>query len=251
MTPVRIGECELYCGDAREIVPALDGYDVLLTDPPYGVGLTRKSNDFRDSKFFDDGASLQASSLYCDDPDYVESLIEAVIKPALAKAKRGAIFPGTRMMFSYPRPSSVGTVFMPNGAGYDAWGFGCNFPILYYGRCPYMASGRGCRPNSFRDEQPGERGIDHPCPKPLKWMLWTVNRVSLAGETILDPFFGSGTCAVACARLGRSFLGVEENQQYFDDACERIEKAYRQRDLFIEEPKPKPAIQASLEGIGP
>ena len=57
--------------------------------------------------------------------------------------------------------------------------------------------------------------------------------------TILDPFMGSGTTGVACAKLGRKFIGIEIEPRYFDIACRRIEEAYKQADLFIEPPNPK------------
>jgi len=67
-------------------------------------------------------------------------------------------------------------------------------------------------------------------------VTWTV-----AEETVLDPFMGSGTTGVACAKLGRSFIGIELEPRYFDIACKRIEDAYKQADMFIEPaPAPKP-----------
>jgi DNA modification methylase len=56
-------------------------------------------------------------------------------------------------------------------------------------------------------------------------------------ETILDPFMGSGTTGVACAKLGRKFIGIEIEPKYFDIACDRIEKAYAQPDLFVTQPE--------------
>src|SRR5947207_3268301 len=53
------------------------------------------------------------------------------------------------------------------------------------------------------------------------------------GWTVLDSFMGSGTTGVACAKLGRRFIGIEIEPQYFDIACKRIEEAYRQADLFV------------------
>ncbi len=228
----------LYLGDCRDVLPALGKVDAVVTDPPYGVGLTRKTNDFRDSRHFDDGASLQASVTYEDTPEHVERLIREAIEPALELAGRGAIFTGVRMLLSYPAPASIGAVYVPNGAGRDRWGFGCCQPILYYGKCPYLAAGKGSRPNSFSDNQPGETGIDHPCPKPVAWMRWLVNRATLVGEAILDPFMGSGTTGVAAVKLGRKFIGIEIEPKYFDIACRRIEAALRQPDLFIDAPRP-------------
>jgi len=65
------------------------------------------------------------------------------------------------------------------------------------------------------------------------------------GETILDPFMGSGTTGVACAKMGRKFIGIELDRKYFDVACERITKAYAQGDMFVEKER-KPEKPASL-----
>lgn len=75
-------------------------------------------------------------------------------------------------------------------------------------------------------------------------MRWLVNRVSLAGESVLDPFMGSGTTGVACAQLDRKFIGIEIEPKYFDIACRRIEQAYAQGKLF--EPAPIVQTQHSL-----
>jgi DNA modification methylase len=69
-------------------------------------------------------------------------------------------------------------------------------------------------------------------------MEWLVNRGSLLGETVLDPFMGSGTTGVACAKLGRRFIGIEIEERYFEIACRRIEDAQRQPDMFVA-PTPK------------
>lgn len=46
-----------------------------------------------------------------------------------------------------------------------------------------------------------------------------------SGETILDPFMGSGTTGVACVKLGRRFIGIEKEPKYFEIAVKRIERA--------------------------
>jgi site-specific DNA-methyltransferase (adenine-specific) len=62
-------------------------------------------------------------------------------------------------------------------------------------------------------------------------MEWCIKQ---AGDpkTVLDPFMGSGTTGVACANLGRSFIGIEADPRYFDIACERITAAQAQGRLF-------------------
>ena len=54
---------------------------------------------------------------------------------------------------------------------------------------------------------------------------------------ILDPFMGSGTTLVACAKLGRKGIGIEMDPDYFEIACKRVEDAYRQPDLFVAPPE--------------
>ncbi len=76
-------------------------------------------------------------------------------------------------------------------------------------------------------------------------MKWLVSRVSLPGETVLDCFMGSSSTGVACLKLGRKFIGIEVDPEYFDIACRRIEKAYAQPDLFIAPPS-KPVQEALL-----
>jgi DNA modification methylase len=219
--------------------------DAVLTDPPYGIDLEKKTSDFRDSKFFDGGESLQATKLYQDDAVHVRGLIGEVMPACLKIATRGLVFSGPAMMTAYPHPAAIGSVFTPNGAGRCAWGFQCTHPILFYGKDPFLQDGKGGRPNSFRDEQPNKEKIDHPCPKPLAWMRWAVNRATRPDEIILDPFMGSGTTGVAAVKMGRQFIGIEIEPKYFDIACRRIDDATKQPDFFIE--KRAAEIQEKLD----
>ena len=75
----------------------------------------------------------------------------------------------------------------------------------------------------------------HPCPKPSELMMWLCGRAADTGGTILDPFMGSGTTLVACAKLGRKFIGVEIHEPYFRIACRRVADAVNggvQPELF-------------------
>lgn len=78
----------------------------------------------------------------------------------------------------------------------------------------------------------GRVEFGHPTQKPLPLMMWTLGFVP-EGPIVLDPFMGSGTTGVACAKLGRSFVGIEIDERYFEIAVERIRKAYEQPDLFV------------------
>lgn len=236
-----IGDCELYLGDCLEVMPQLGKVDAVVTDPPYGVNLTKKTSRY--------AAECEAVT-YQDAPEIIIPLVREVIEICCSMSRSVLVTPGIRNIQEYPKAASIGTIFSPGASGCDSWGFGCNNPILYYGKCPFLATGRGGRPNSFASYAANpygkdERGSAHPCPKPVSWMSWLVARASFQGETILDPFMGSGTTGVACVQLQRRFIGIELDETYFDIACKRIEEAYKQPSLFPAE-KPKPPKTGDL-----
>lgn len=72
----------------------------------------------------------------------------------------------------------------------------------------------------------------HPSEKPVSLMKLLIENSTQKGDTILDPFMGSGTTGVACAELNRKFIGIEKEEKYFDIAKKRIELAYRQEVMF-------------------
>jgi site-specific DNA-methyltransferase (adenine-specific) len=66
----------------------------------------------------------------------------------------------------------------------------------------------------------------HPTQKPVALMEYLVRTYTNEGMVVLDNCMGSGTTGVACANTGRRFIGMEMNADYFDIACDRVEKAY-------------------------
>ena len=87
----------------------------------------------------------------------------------------------------------------------------------------------------------------HPNEKPLRLMEQIVATHSQPGDTVLDPFMGSGTTGVAAIKLGRKFIGVELDPAHFETACKRIQAAHDEPRLFAE-PAPKPEQLALLDG---
>lgn len=237
----RIGRQRLILGDCLHVMPLLGRFDAVVTDPPYGVGLVRKTSRY---------AISGAAKSYVDDEETIIPIVVSAIELAKKIASRVIVTPGVRLLTFYPRPVSIGTIFSPGAGGLDSWGFGCNNPILYYGKCPYLAKGKGSRPNSFASyaANPYSEGRveGHPCPKPLAWMKWLVERASTdMDETILDPFMGSGTTLVACQNLGRAGTGIEIDPVYFEMACRRVDEAARQPDFFTSPPA-KPVQEGFL-----
>jgi DNA modification methylase len=81
------------------------------------------------------------------------------------------------------------------------------------------------------------RTREHPNEKPLELMEWITDILSNTGDTILDPFMGSGTTGVACVRLNREFIGIEIEPKYFDIACDRISSELTRPALFTNKPQ--------------
>ena len=222
---VTIGNCELYIGDCREVLPLLPKHDLLLTDPPYGIGLDY-SESFKDSK-----ADLIA-------------LVEWFMPMALLAAPVVSITPGNLNQYLYPQPTWTLCWFNRAGAGSGPWGFSCWQPIMCYGADPYLKNGKGRRGDYIEWSETADKN-GHPCPKPTKFMSRWITRVGFDSHTVLDPFMGSGTTGVACAQLGKAFTGIERERKYFDIACRRIEQAYAQPRLF-EDAKPAAAVQGDM-----
>jgi len=205
--------------DCRDILPHLDPVDLVLTDPPYGVEIMAKRAKQRGG-----GVSVRLGTYGIPDtPEYIASAVVPVIELCRTLAKAVVLTPGTRNLWLYPPADDVGCFYSAAGTGMGRWGFTCMHPILYYGSDPYLRTGQGSRANSCGQTYPNDANtIDHPCAKPIRMVHWLVARASLEGETILDPFMGSGTTLRAAKDLGRKAIGIEISEKYCEIAARRM-----------------------------
>lgn len=222
-----IGNATLYLGDAREVLPSLGPVDAVVTDPPYGVMLGEVDNGQARAK------EQQPYTMFSDTVEYLESAVVPAFRLALERATRAVVTPGNRNAFLYPRPADVGVWYNPAGTGRGKWGFILAHLIFYYGVDPRAGVAATASSTWGKSDPVGAIKADgHPCPKPLLFMRWLVDKASVTGELILDPFMGSGTTGVACMDTGRRFIGIEIEPRYFEQACERIYNSQRQERLF-------------------
>ena len=206
----------LYHGDCREILPLLtEPVDLVLTDPPYGVGLGEVANGQAREK------NQQPYTMFSDTPAYLENVIIPAFRMALNLSPRAVITPGNRNAFLYPPPSDIGVWYNPAGNGRGKWGFILAHLIFYYGVDP--RAGKNATASSTWTHH-GDDGLSsgHPCPKPLGFVRWMVAKASFEGETILDPFAGSGTTLRAAKDLGRKAIGIEIEERYCEIAAKRM-----------------------------
>lgn len=220
-----IGDAELYLGDCMEVLPALPKVDAVITDPPYGINENHKKVASRRNL----AAPRDYGKFDWDKAPPDSALIDAIRE----RAKWSALFGGN--YFDLP-PTSCWLVWDKLNGNNDfadcelAW---TNWPKAVR-RIQWRWNGM--------IRQGGEDRF-HPTQKPLAVMKWVIDLCPNA-DTILDPFMGSGTTGVAAIQMGRKFIGIERESKYFDIACERIEKAVNQGQLFAE-PIKKPE-QGSL-----
>lgn len=213
----------LYCGDCRDVVPALGQLDAVVTDPPYGMAFQSNYRTTQHEKIANDA----------DD-----SLLRWACELEASHSKY--IFCRWDNIWRVPSPRSLVTWVKNN------WSMGdleheharqTEVCLFYPGERHFFPAGR---PNDVI-KAPRTGNEHHPTEKPVQLMRavlrWT-------DGLVCDPFMGSGTTGVAAAKMGRPFVGIELDEGYFDIACRRIQAALDAPDMFIE--RPTPAKQESL-----
>ena len=239
----QIGDATLYLGDCLEILPTLGKVDAVVTDPPYS-DVVHSTRGRRGADIRNDGGP----SLYQIEFGSIEGqqdVLARLIVPmtegwflcfsdifalpgwrdtvlsAGGKSKSVCLWikPDCAPQFNGQKPATafecIGAFWC--GDGYSKWRGGGSRGLYYH-----------------NTNNPDRHGV-HKTEKPVNLMYELIELYAFG--TVLDPFMGSGTTGVACAKLGRKFIGIEIEPRYFDIACKRIEEAYRQPDLFIERPK--------------
>lgn len=232
----------LYCGDCTSILKevASDSVDLVIADPPY---LTTKESWDKEEAFtsavVDDLYRVikDSGSLYvwCGIGEKSQSLIrwfplvtsKFFFKDLITWKKSRGI--GMRKGWLYTREEIIWAVK-------DNKKFTWNLDAQY-GEEPNQFkvgfSGYACKSkfkrlsNVWTDipEVLGSKGIEHFTPKPTKALERIILAHTKEGDVVLDPFMGSGSTGVACKILGREFIGIEIDENYFNIAEERIERA--------------------------
>ena len=193
--------------------------DAVVTDPPYGIGFKYRSHD--------------------DDPKKYDALITAAVSDIRRLVRPGgliAIWQASKNIHRF------GDWF---GDSFYTLAACKNFVQIYASKpvCrawdPVVVWWNGVEPKgsvnpgSTRDflvgdtspsgrKKRNEANIGHPCPRPIMHTDWIIQTWTREGETVLDPFAGSGTTGVSCLTAGRSFIGIEREAEYCEIARARI-----------------------------
>lgn len=210
----------LYLGDCREQTAWLDA-DVLVTDPPYGIGWKRSTNAARGSKAHD-GIANDADTGARD-----AVLTMAPDMPAIVFGSLTAPFPaGLRQVLIWHKPPDSGVVGSTTGYRRDAEAIFVvgPWPVAKVARSSVL---RSLINNIGNPSSPAGR-TGHPHSKPLDLMEQLI--AACPPGVVADPFAGSGATLLAARSQGRKAIGVEIDERY----CHLIASRLAQGDLFGE-----------------
>jgi len=219
------GRVQLYLGDCLDVLPTLDAGSVgaVVTDPPYGIGYVHSGK-----------GAMPPGRLTCDRKSVAVIGDDTHFDPSPLLRFGNVLTWGANHYASR----------LPAGGRWLAWDKVCDMKVEdSFGDVDFAWHNKkgACRIVHYRwkgiaCEKQGEHNGRrwHPMQKPVGVMRWSIEQSgAIDGATILDPFMGSGTTAIACIRMGRRFLGCEIDKTYFDIAVKRIEAELEQGRLFV------------------
>ncbi len=234
----------LYLGDALDVLPTLmigserGGFDLLLTDPPYGVNATATGNRVK---------ALPLVGIANDDSTDMGVAIAALAWTRLRVHRHAYVF-GPFDLRALPGASGVAELIwdkvIPSMGDLEHPWAKQHEPIQFAMRERAGPStkrtskgednlGRMRGGSVLRHMRPNGRGANHHITeKPVPLLQELIERSSRHGETVLDPCAGSGSTLVAALVEGRKAVGIELEEPWAEMAAKRVDEMTRQGALF-------------------
>ena len=237
-----IGNNTLYLGDCLDILPSLVKVDAVITDPPYSSGGRQQStarNIFM--KAHKVSENTRTDEWFLGDNMGSDSYLRWQRQVALKCINKCSSGSPAYVFTDWRQYTNIVTAWETslwtlrsvivwdknrNGAMGSWWRNNHEWICAFVKGKPRKLP-HGSFFNTWKGNKP--QGREHPTEKPLELLKYLVESVPESG-TVLDPFMGSGTTGVACAEMGRKFIGIEINEKYFDISCKRIKEAVKRHE---------------------
>jgi site-specific DNA-methyltransferase (adenine-specific) len=199
------GRVTLYLGRWQDILPL--PVDAIITDQPYGTGWLRGGGK-KEGQFKRRSEKAKWDELDLSWMDHAPAIVAAFcpdfgIWPMSLRME-------TPHVLKYRKTN-------PAPFGYP---------------CEPIVSNRPVNGSWEKEAYNGDNPL-HPCQKPLPLMGWLVHELTTEGQTVCDPFMGSGSTGIACIRANRRFVGIEQDPTHYATALKRITDELAQGDLFL------------------
>jgi hypothetical protein len=196
---------QIFNADCRDVLPTLDTVDVVITDPPYGVGLESHRGDIS-----------QFDPIKGDSDTYLAEWLVATWSGSLAMFMSPFRFidGDWRSVLVWDKGAHVG------GGGDTATCWKRDFELIGVRRNAPLNGGRDSAIVRYMGYFGSPSG--HPAEKPIELMRYLAGKLTPQSATILDPFMGSGTTLRAAKDLGRKAIGIEIEERYCEIAANRM-----------------------------
>lgn len=197
----------IYHGDCREILPLLEPVDLVLTDPPYGIGYNAKKSNLPNSKIFND--------IIGDDrePD-LNHLFE------LSQESNLVVFGANNFPTQLPHRGRWICWDKRVNPKADAM-LGSPFELAWCNKKSGFDRIVRLMHGGVVNQDHRQIGRVHPTQKPVGLFI-TIIKWYADANIILDPYLGSGTTLVAAKNLGRKAIGIELEEEYCEIAVKRL-----------------------------
>lgn len=179
--------------------------DLIVTDPPYGLNIARTG-------------SLTSTGTKFTPKAWDRARPPRAYFDEMRRISRNQVIFGGNYFADYLPPSRC----------WLAWWKNDGLPRLSFADCElaWTSFDRNARVFNCRwrggIRDGGDARLPHPTQKPLSLMRWCIEEFSAPGDLILDPFLGTGTTVVAAHQLGRRYIGIENDGEYFEMAKDRL-----------------------------
>lgn len=205
----KIGNATLICGDCRDALPTLQGIACILTDPPFGI-------DYRSGHRTD--ALWSEETIRGDEDTAARDAALALLPPDVPKlvfgSRKAPLPPGCKMVLTWDKGPALGMgdLTIPwKPSTEEIYVLGKGFTgkrdegaTIYHPPVQSMA----------------KHGRRHPNEKPVGLLAKLLRK--MPHGLVCDPFMGSASCGEAAVKMGRPFVGIEVDPEYFRIACERM-----------------------------